>query len=502
MRAGLLFFVVIGLGALLPASATGPLINDRESYPQGPVIIGSNTAQGIGVEGLAGSVGGFGLVGIGINSAVTNPATAGVYAATTGPGSYALYANSTSTDTSGSATQSFGVYGVSHNSNGLYGITTRPDVAAVVATNPFGSVGVAFQTVASGNSVVALSRNLNGVVGQTTFNSGFGGSGQAGVLGQDLSTDSGIGNSGIVGTSSFGFGVSGTTVEGAAVAGFSTTSGVGLYGSSNNLAIYGTSPNNVAVEGTSQTSIGIVADTQATPDPTDSSGLNGPPALEVVTEGGSPAIKVSGTAGDVMSLDANGDMILSGNLTVDGNLAVAGTIGNCPSCPGPLVRPQRTVTNASVGTYTPQQAVRTIEDVGESQTLNGRGYVRLDPLFASATDPNSPYLVFITPQGESNGLYVTDKTRTGFAVRETLNGHSSISFDYRIAAKPFGSSDPRLPALASTRQVASTLRPLRTPARLLHFIAAPLGRNVRAPHYAAGFIPRMTAPRFIRAPKR
>jgi hypothetical protein len=43
--------------------------------------------------------------------------------------------------------------------------------------------------------------------------------------------------------------------------------------------------------------------------------------------------------------------------------------------------------------------------------------------------------VFITPNGDSKGLYVTGKTATAFEVRESDGGTSSVSFDYRIVAK-------------------------------------------------------------------
>jgi hypothetical protein len=68
-------------------------------------------------------------------------------------------------------------------------------------------------------------------------------------------------------------------------------------------------------------------------------------------------------------------------------------------------------------------------------------------VLAATIDRQVNYLVFITPQGESRGLYVTNKTSTGFEVRENGNGASSIAFDYRIVAKPYGELSKRLPML-------------------------------------------------------
>lgn len=76
-------------------------------------------------------------------------------------------------------------------------------------------------------------------------------------------------------------------------------------------------------------------------------------------------------------------------------------------------------------------------------------YVRVDRTFADATERDSNYLVFITPQGEPRGvLYVTQKTPYGFAVRESAGGHSTLALDYRIVAKPLASNAQRLPVMA------------------------------------------------------
>jgi hypothetical protein len=172
---------------------------------------------------------------------------------------------------------------------------------------------------------------------------------------------------------------------------------------------------------------------------------------------------------------------------VDGSVTVGGGSGTCSSCPTPLAQPQRTASNVAVGTYAPEQTVRSIEDVGEGRLVAGTALVRLDPSFAAATDPKSPYLVFITPQGESNGLYVTQKTQRGFAVRENAGGRSTIAFDYRIVATPFGSTATRLPVLAS--RAATLQRPLHTSANVLARIRRPALRHAPRVSDEAGFVP-------------
>ena len=484
--AGLLCFSAAGV--LLPASAQAPLINDAENFPGGKVILGYNTGFGSGVEGAVGPNGGYGVLGL------AQPKTAssiGVYGLNTGPSSIGVYGQSQSVD---NVHPSFGVEGISKNGDGIWGITLRPDAVGVLATNQLGTAGVGLQAIGTGNGIVAssshqngvlgMSNVMNGIVGQTLFNSGIAGSGFAGVLGQDLSTDAGVSNAGVAGTSAGGYGVEGTTTgDGSGVAGFSMT-GVGVYGSSpGSYGLLGTA-SAIGAEGSSATGIGVVADGAATPEP---GGVDGPPALEVSADNGAPAIKVAGNTGDVLSLDAAGNLILSGNLVVDGNLSVGGTSTTCASCPAPLARPQRTAANTSVGTYASEQTVGSIEDLGESRLVDGAAYVRLDPAFAAASSPDSTYLVFITPQGESNGLYVAQKTRAGFAVRENGGGRSTLAFDYRIVAKPYGSSEPRLPLLASAN--GALQRPLHTAAGVLARIRHPAVHRMPRVRDEAGFVP-------------
>jgi hypothetical protein len=78
------------------------------------------------------------------------------------------------------------------------------------------------------------------------------------------------------------------------------------------------------------------------------------------------------------------------------------------------------------------------EDFGTSQLVNGKISVPMESLFAQTVNLDVDYHVFLTPLGDCNGLYVTDKTATGFEVRELGGGASNVSFDYRIVAKRAG----------------------------------------------------------------
>jgi hypothetical protein len=84
------------------------------------------------------------------------------------------------------------------------------------------------------------------------------------------------------------------------------------------------------------------------------------------------------------------------------------------------------------------------EDFGTAQLVNGQFTVNIEPLFLQTINTEVSYHVFVTPLGDCNGLYVTNKTASSFGVRELGGGTANIGFDYRIVAKRLGYEDLRL----------------------------------------------------------
>jgi hypothetical protein len=83
------------------------------------------------------------------------------------------------------------------------------------------------------------------------------------------------------------------------------------------------------------------------------------------------------------------------------------------------------------------------QDFGTAQLLNGRVHVDIDPLLARNiyVSPQKPMKVFIQLEGECNGVYVTNKTATGFDVIELNQGRSNVSFTYQIVANRADTKD-------------------------------------------------------------
>ncbi len=362
----------------------------------------------------------------------------------------------------------------------------------------------------TGPGVQGISAKGKGVIGQTKFNATSTSNAQSGVLGQDLST-SGSFDYGVRGTSTRGIGVSGTSTSYFGVAGSSSTragvngissSGPGVIGTSTvadgvvgnsntGSGSYGFSVSGGGVVGASSNNDGMDATTyNPSKSKTPRSGIFG---YDASTDGGSlnngvggyslNGVGVSGTSTNGTGVSAHGNPAFeaqgtnagsfvmvgydfSGNLIFDldpsGNINISGQIYTGGSC-NMGCAPKKASAGKRLVSYTPHESVPTMEDFGDAQLVNGRSSVRVDPAFVNGIDQRAGYQVFITPYGDNHGLYVTGRTLSGFSVRESQGGHSNLGFSYRIVAKPFGSSEPRLPMVEMKTMGRHALMPRATP---------------------------------------
>jgi hypothetical protein len=68
------------------------------------------------------------------------------------------------------------------------------------------------------------------------------------------------------------------------------------------------------------------------------------------------------------------------------------------------------------------------------QLSNGSATVQLEPGFAALVKTDD-YHVFLTPNGDTRGLYVSNRSQSGFTVHEAQAGTGSVSFSYRLVAR-------------------------------------------------------------------
>jgi hypothetical protein len=379
------------------------------------------------------------------------------------------------------------IRGLSHNDSGIDGATRASsthsgeghinagvrgiDTSAQMGNENFSTGLLGFSR--TGFGISGFAKIHAGVYGQTTNPSFTDKYGTAGVEGFDQSNDTGQLNLGVeggtfAGTGVFGFSTLGNGVRGittnpsslnqqhrAAVFGIDeSTDGGGL-----NFGVAGFSP------GTGVAGISIAPPTLP--------GAPLEPAVAAYCENGGAAIQAadgfSSTSNLLMTLDCLGNLTVKGTVT-SGSVQVTSS---------------KTQRGVDVAEFAPRQTEPTIEDCGEIQLIAGRDHVDIRPDFGSAIDRGSRYLVFITPEGDSRGLYVIDKAISGFDVRESQDGRSNIAFSYRIVATPFGVRDERLPLMSELRAhlAADKRRTSVRPGDILRSLgASAMAPSMSAPH--------------------
>jgi len=491
--------LALGLaGSALATPITGPFEVDdgTDSFAiKGYTYTSANATGVLGYGGNAGSTNTTGVAGY-----VTSPLSVGVtgYAASTGVNAY-------------------GVYGFSNTGPGVYGKANNIDAASVYGVNTL-SGGTAVYGSSVGDGVVGQSSAANGVVGETFSTS----AGFAAVYGADNSTNG------------FNSGVIGTTLNGNAVYGRATGTGfagyfvsnsadaVHAYSSGSALGGYFYSASGTALEGYSPGIGGVGQVGLSSGEGGDFEGYSGtaahPALIAVDGAGGSDLFGTYGhSGGETFIVQSNtfnyssyartngSDVQISGDLYVQGGVydycsylsgsfpVTSSTVsGHCYTASGITPALQKTSTGSSVTAYAPHQSVPTMEDVGEGRLVNGQATVPLERTFASTIDTSRPYLVFITPEGDSRGLYVSTRSLAGFVVRESMNGHSNVAFQYRIVAHPYEDASARLPVAQTTATMQQHLAPLP---QLQHRIGRVSGQQiVKTTVTHIGHVPQQIAP--------
>jgi hypothetical protein len=305
--------------------------------------------------------------------------------------------------------------------------------------------------------VLGIAPDGDGVMGQTSVMHGCCAptalgiqSRYGGIVGVDASTNGGY-NAGVIGTTINGaYGVEGIG-GGGAEGGVEGTSGNGdgVSGYSNAAAgVFGDSPAGYGVFGGSDSGIaGYFTDASALPAVAVSNENPTGDGVDAFTAGFAAVnatgnyVALNGKAGQAgafpLSLsNENWDTLAYADDY--GNLYVLGSFRSFVS-----------THSGGVGRmFTPKSTMQTMEDFGSGTLVNGTASVRLDPSFGQMIDDGG-YQVFLTPNGDNRGLYVTEKTPGSFVVRESQGGHSTLAFDYRIVARQYGHAADRA-SLAAT----------------------------------------------------
>ena len=118
--------------------------------------------------------------------------------------------------------------------------------------------------------------------------------------------------------------------------------------------------------------------------------------------------------------------------------------------------------------YAPEAPEVLFQDYGVGQLVNGQARLNIDPVLAKNihVDVKHPLKVFIQLEGDCNGVYVTDKSKDGFTVKELQGGTSSINFSWQLVAT-------RADTKNASGKVISKFQDLRFPVVPENILASP-----------------------------
>ncbi len=296
---------------------------------------------------------------------------------------------------SGESSNGYGVNGKSYDGDGVYGFSTISNGVVGVSYGGGKSGVYGVSNISSGYGVYGENYENVGVFGKSPEGIGVRGSSTSGT-GVNGQSGSGIGVSGN-GTS--GDGVSGNSTSGDGVSG-NSTSGTGVNGnSSSGYGVYGTSAGNVGVVGECGTGIGVRGSS------TSSTGVYGNSS--------------SGTA-----VYAAGSFIATGTKSATVKLN----------------------SGSQVNLFAEEAAEVYFNDYAEGTLANGRAHIELDPTFLQTVtvDAEHSMKVFVQLNDDCKGVFVTNRTATGFDVVELQSGTSNAHFTYRVVCKRKYYEDERL----------------------------------------------------------
>jgi len=430
------------LDLLFASGTAGPAPTGLSFAPNGRITFApGQTFPGTG--SIAGVTAGTGLTGGGASGSVTlsvNPAVVATLAASNKFAQGAAFNGQVTASVSGTLTGAFFGNGTSGAAGVLGQSDTGYGVVGISVTPANGDAGVFGETSASYSATqqVEAASLVGGVWGDTTGNPNNAGN-AAGVLG---------------------------TADGSFAGAFYNNS-------PDHAAVYAENADagySAAVEGLALDGVGVLGTSFAT------SGLggtflNGGYSAGVwgdTNQSGSGAVVlggVMGTADDNNAGDFLNNSATYGTLNVENQygegtgptglfkmLMASSPDGVCGigrggslSCTGQV---KALVSSGGgtrkVETYSVQSPENWMEDFGSGLLERGVAVVKIDPAFAETVSETADYHVFITPNGDSKGLYVIRKTASSFEVRESGGGVSSLNFDYRVVAKRRGFEMQRL----------------------------------------------------------
>lgn len=387
--------------------------------------------KGNGYQTMPVQIAGIGVIGIGYNYATYSAPISGLSSGGSFSGDYGVYAK-------GLNTTGTGVVGIGSNGIGYFEL---PGGSGGAFTGYHGSLSVG-RNVTNGTGIIGAGND--GVY--SLMPAGAGGSFTGLHVGSASFATDQTGGIGVIGAGNgAGYyppsnGAGGSFTGNTGIYGLSiATNGTGIIGLGNNItspqtyttgsggSFIGNSAGVVGYGITSATGIGVIG-----------SGNNATISVPATGAGGAFTGTVCGVYGYATNT-TNADRY-GGYFATSGAYAYVGVRFNNTNRKILGTNSVSTIVKNTKGELViltcPEAPENVFQDFGIGQLVNGRAHITIDPDLAinlNVSDEH-PLKVYITPEGDCNGVYVTNKSVNGFDVIELQGGLSNVPFSWQIVA--------------------------------------------------------------------
>jgi hypothetical protein len=125
----------------------------------------------------------------------------------------------------------------------------------------------------------------------------------------------------------------------------------------------------------------------------------------------------------------------------------------------PITQLVETQTGERLPTYTPTSLKTDVTARGKSTLESGSRYISFDAAFKEIISANPDEMtITVTPNGNSNGVYVASYDANGFWVKENNNGRSNVSFNWIAIGTRRGYEEPQVSAELLNKDFDSNVR--------------------------------------------
>lgn len=372
---------------------------------------------------------GIGVIGVGSNAASYSTISGGIGGSFAG--NYGAYGK-------GLASDGIGVLGLGSNGSGYYTVTggsggafTGYHGALAVGTDVTLGTGI----IAAGNnsSYVIMPAGAGGAfTGISTGAAGFGTSEASGigVIGAGNNQAAWVPSTGCGGAFTGNYGVFCRSVAAAGTGILSAGNNIAnplVYSGGSGGAFTGTGAGVVGYGTTSGTGIGVIG-----------VGNNATVSTPATGSGGA----FTGTVCGVYGYATNGSNDRYGGYFATGGSLYAYVGGRYSNTNRKIVGSGTVSTivkntkGERITLVCPEAPESLFQDYGIGQLVNGYAHITIDPDLAIniTVSEAHPLKVFVTLEGDCNGIYVTNKSANGFDVIELQGGTSNVPFSWQIVA--------------------------------------------------------------------